>query len=273
MTNNPTTKIINHLNFLIESTTYSSAYLRALQHPTVTHTYCIGMLDRMRSSCFTLNTFFKDEDFELKYEFVAGIITRTILLDSFIIFNLEADIFNFQKEGKSNHQIENSITKYCHIILSDGLKKTLNFIKTAKDSNNISEDYQMDFYTKITEIYSDFFEPNTPNNDEIPKLKFPKQYLASELFDNIKKIDFFKKIYSLYDSYLYFSKYEHYGKLFHRTSNIDIEYKLETYLEVIESFVVAHTFLLDILNEYYLNDPFIQGLKAKSHLYISENLQ
>lgn len=263
-------KINNHLEFLEKTSGETCNYLYS-KSLTSTQTCCFGLLERLNYSTLTLITLFKEIRKEPKFDFSAGILTRALLLDTLISMNLYKLIKDSETLGKTESQIEILVKEFCETILSDGLELTFTYLKSAKDFNFIDEQQLKDTFNNMAIVHKRLLKSH-PGDGSKPETKFKKPYSPNTLFKNLANSVELKKVAILYDTYLYFSKYDHFGILYHQVIRENLEDKLKIYENAIESFVAAQALLHVVLAKYSANDQFLNSQAILSNNYLIEKL-
>jgi hypothetical protein len=207
----------------------------------------------------------------LKHEFSAGVLTRALLLDTLISMNLYKLIKDSETSGKPESEIEALVKDFCETILSDGLEKTFAYLKSAKDFGFIDEQNLKDSYNNMADVHKPFLNPY-PGDGSKPDLKHKQFYAPTKLFQNLANTSDLKKVASLYDTYLYYSKYDHFGILYYQVVRENHGKKLKIYLNAIESFVAAQALLHVVLAKYSSNDDFLNAQSALTNIYLLEKV-
>ena len=262
--------IISHLEFLEKTSGDTCRYLYPNQLTSI-QTFCLGLLERLNHTTLTLKTLFQEMQKELKHEFSAGVLTRALLLDTLISMNLYKLIKDCETAGKLEAEIEVSVKEFCETILSDGLEKTFLYLKSARDFGFINEQQLKDSYNNLAVVHKPFLNPHS-NDGTKPELKHKQFYSPTRLFQNLTNTADLKKVASLYDTYLYYSKYDHFGILYYQVVRERHGNKLKIYLKAIESFVAAQAFLHVIVDKYTPNDNFLKAQSNLTNKYLLEKV-
>jgi hypothetical protein len=262
--------INNHLDFLEKTSGDTCRYLYPKQLTSI-QTFCLGLLERLSHTTLTIKTLFQEMGKELKHEFGAGILTRALLLDTLISMNLYKLIKDSEAAEKTEPEIEAIVKEFCETILSDGLEKTFSYFKSAKEFGFIDDQQLKNSYNNMAVIHKPFLNPH-PGDGSKPDLKHKQFYAPTKLFQNLANTADLKKVATLYDTYLYFSKYDHFGILYYQVIREDHGNKLKIYLNAIESFIAAHALLHVVLAKYSANDEFLNSQADLTNKYLLEKV-
>ena len=243
-----------NLNFVIEHYGKTSQYLDNKDLNSIQF-FCIGLLERLSSSSLALNTLLDKMNANPSLEYACGIILRSTLLDALIVLNLYNILIENEASTKTDADKEQIVKEFCDTMLSDGLENTLKYIKAAKDVNIINQQQLKDTYKNFVEGRQMFFEPYT-NDGSIPVVKNKKYYSPTELFKRIANNPKLKELSKIYDSYLFFSKYDHFGILYYEVSRQQYIDQLDRICKGIDLFVGTNSILHLALRIYSLEFPY-----------------
>ena len=236
-----------------------------------TQFFCIGLLERLTSSSLALKTLLLQINANPSLEFACGIILRSALLDTLIVLNLYNILKDNEASNKTEAEKEQILNDFCNTMLSDGLKNTLEYIKTAKDLNLITEQQLKDTFKNFTASHQIFFEPYA-NDGSMPVLKINKYYSPKELFKKLTNSRNLKELSKIYDSYLFFSKYDHFGILYYEVSKEKFIDQLERICKGIELFVGTQSILHLALRMYSGNDNFLNEQSNIAAKYLFDKI-
>jgi hypothetical protein len=208
---------------------------------------------------------------ERAHEFSAGILTRALLLDTLIGMNLLLVLKKAESEGASPEEQQAQILQFCNIMLADGLGQTLAYLDSAREMGFISDKQLTESYTNFAHNHTPFFN-DYPQNGSRPVLKYPKADGPRNLFRNLAQHPELQNVAKLYDAYLYFSKYDHFGIMSSEIIREPWTNKMRTYLNVVEAFVADLTFLHVMLAGQSIGDAFIAQQSEKSNRYLLEQV-
>lgn len=258
----------DHLEFIINNSTEVSNHLYG-KELSLTQTFCLGIIERLCHSTKTLKTLFEKIETEPSHEYSIGIIVRALLLDTLTGMNL----FKIHCDSEANKDTEEVNDKksslFCEINLSDGLSKTLSYLSNAKKYGFIDKEQLKESYKNTVASKSYFFEPYL-NDGTIPVLKHKKYFSPQKLFEILASDANMKKTASIYDAYLYFSKYDHFGIMYYEIIRMNKDEKQRTYLEAFEGLVAHLTFLIVILNKTFKTDNLLTAKATQANDYFAK---
>lgn len=233
----------------------------------------IALLERLCKTSKALRILLSNIDNDQDLEHSCGIILRSSLLDTLIAFNLYTKHINAEINSVTKVKDEEQINEFCDKALADGLVHTIKYIKAAKDSNIIDQQQLEQTYKNLTENYSTFFD-SYPNDGTTPELKSKyKQFLSPEkLFKSLAQAPKFKELSKIYESYLFFSKYDHFGIQYYEVSRKPFSDKKNLIKQAIDFFVGIQVILHDLLDSYSNNDLFLKNQAMISGSYLSEKM-
>lgn len=170
---------------------------------------------------------------------------------------------------RSNDEIRNDLIKLAEIFLSDGLNRTLDNVRDREKEGMIPTEDATKFYTAFAKKYDSFLEPYNFDGS-LPKLKHSQYYNPNQLFKENKNGATKNLVYSIYDLYLFYSKYDHLGVL-----SLDIlrtERKEERIANVLFYLTQYSLIIHYLLRECFNKDPFIDTqIEQIKHLF--ENMK
>lgn len=248
---------INHLEFIISHTGKTSKHLDNSEL-TSTQLFCFGLLERLQNASLALKILLQTISCNPSLEFSCGIILRSCLLDSLIALNLYKILLDNEKGSKSEEEKENNVKEFCEENLSDGLSATIKYISAAKDANIITQSQLKETFKNMANNYSTFFKPY-PDDGSIPLLKYSKYYAPAELFKNLANSQELKELTKIYDEYLFFSKYDHFGILYYEVARQNFSEQMERIKKGIELFIGTQSILHFTLLKYSRDDTFLSN--------------
>lgn len=231
----------------------------------------MGLFERLYNSCLSLQLLFDKIDKVPQIEFTIGITTRALLLDALISMNLYRIYKDLRKQGKTREEIEAAAKLYCETILSDGIDKTFDYLQMAKDLGYIDDIHLQNSFNNMAVVHKPFLEAH--NNDGTrPKLKIKGYYSPTRLFKELAQTKDLKNVATLYDTYLFFSKYDHFGSLYYQAIREELPKKTNTYKNAFEAFVASMAFLHIVLEESFPNDNFMLSQSYKANKYLFDEI-
>lgn len=158
------------------------------------------------------------------------------------------------------------------MMLSDSVKNTLdNFEVSAK---KIPDDILKNMYANLVAMNPECFEPYT-NDGSKPVLKTNKYKSAKKLFETLATSKYLKNFASIYEAYLFYSKYDHFGRMFYGLSRQSPLDKLAFLDKAIRAFPRVLLFTLVILESMSPGNQFLIDTRKRAEVFIDtiENIQ
>lgn len=245
-------KSIRILDFVITQSDKTANYFYKQKRDSVTM-FCLCMIDRLHFSSVSLKALLKVALENSKVEYGCGIILRSVFLDTIILLNA------FEITGSMQDDMQNDLSKFCFDMLGDSVKHTYMHFKEDYDQG-LPEIKNM--YKNLVLEHPEFFEPYIDENTA-PVLKKIKRYTNKELVNNIRSSKDLNKNQDLYNAYSYYSKYDHFGQMFHSLSQKDFQIRLDnvnsSITRIPRALLFAETLLLlsvgrDALLEFQYNE-------------------
>ncbi len=197
------------LDFTIEQCDSITKYYHGSQRSNIMF-FSLSMLDRLNFSSHSLKALTKDIYENSRLEYSCGIIIRSVLLDYMILLNAIEPWLTSNPTGNETKDLYN----YCSKWLADSMRHTVNNIALLY-SDSSSQELDI-MYLNIINRNPDFFYPYE-NTGKPPKIKLERPEKTEDLYKKIKqgKFNYDAKVY---EAYLYYSKYDHFGQMFYETS-------------------------------------------------------
>jgi hypothetical protein len=259
-----------HLNFVIDHCSKTSNYLDAKRLNNIQF-FCIGLLERLSNSSVALKKLLEEINAIPSLEYACGIILRSTLLDALIVLNLYNLIIENETSTKTEDEKEQIIKEFCETLLSDGLENTLKYIKVARDVNILTHNELANNYRNLVDKFQNFFEPFV-NDEGVPVVKNKNWYSPTDLFKKIANNPKLKGISKIYDSYLFFSKYDHFGILYYEVRRQENITRLKLISNCIELFIYIQSLLHLVLRMYSNKDVFLDYQSEIAARYLSDKI-
>ena len=224
--------------------------------------FCLLMLKRLNSSCHSLRILMEGLNENGKSEYSCGIIVRSVLLDTMISINV---MIKFLDESEARDE---NLTNYCSIWLADSLRHSIENVSELYQ--NKTKEVRIKIISNIVNRHPDFFDENTINSEQ-PKLKkkFGKPENAAELYRNIKDSDL-ERLSSIYEGYLFYSKYDHFGQMSYEISGNDMMMRIDFLNRSIDSFLYHLFYLIIILKSFNLENIILDTSFKKVEILMKE---
>lgn len=261
--------IFDHLDFTISHVEKTNQYLNGKQLNSIQF-FSATLLERLSKAAKGLKVLLSDINNNQDLEFSCGIILRSSLLDILIVQNLYKILIENEASAKTEAEKEEIVKEFCDKMLADGLENTVKYIKAARDVNIINQQQLADTYKNFVKNYSKFFEPYA-NDGTVPKPKYT--FISPDkLFKNLANTPKLKELSKIYDSYLFFSKYDHFGVLYYETSRQSYLEKLNRIRRGVELFIGTQAILHLALRMHSGNDIFLNEQSNIAAQYLSNKI-
>lgn len=264
---------LSHLDFFIDQVPKTLSHFHQKEINAI-QKFALGLLDRLLKVSLSLKVILEKINKIPELEFSAGIIMRAVILDMLIGLNFYKILKDSQSENYSTEKRKYLLEDFCNKILADGLDTTARSLKLGKDLGYISN-------KKLEEVFNNFannqklYLKSHSGNGEMPESKYGRGNSPTQLFKNIACDPEMKKIASIYDLYLFYSKYDHFGALYFETLDIPFNENLERINKVICLLVNHCANLYDIIERVSEKGNLIsnQQKKIKSYLEMINSTQ
>lgn len=261
--------IFDHLDFTISHVEKTSQYLNTKQLNSIQF-FSATLLERLSKVAKGLKVLLSDINNNQELEFSCGLILRSSLLDILIVQNLYIILIENGESTKTEVEKEEIVKDFCDKMLADGLENTVKYIKAARDVNIINQQQLADTYNNFVKTYSKFFKPYA-NDGTVPKPKYT--FISPDkLFKNLANTPKLKELSKIYDSYLFFSKYDHFGVLYYETSRQSYLEKLNRIRRGVELFIGTQAILHLALQMHSGNDIFLNEQSHIAAQYLSDKI-
>lgn len=261
--------IFDHLDFTINHVEKTNQHLNGKQLNSIQF-FSATLLERLSKAAKGLKVLLSSINSNQDLEFSCGIILRSSLLDILIVQNLYKILIENEESTKSEAEKEAIVKDFCDKMLADGLENTVKYIKSAKDVNIINQQQLADTYKNFVNNYQKFFEPYA-NDGTIPKPKY--NFISPDkLFKQLANTPKLKELAKIYDSYLFFSKYDHFGILYYETSRQSYLEKLNRIRRGVELFIGTQAILHLALRMHSGNDEFLNEQSNAAFQYLSDKI-
>lgn len=261
--------IFDHLDFIIGHVEKTNQYLNGKQLNSIQF-FSATLLERLSKAAKGLKVLLSGINSNQDLEFSCGIILRSSLLDILIVQNLYKILIENEESTKSEAEKEEVVKDFCDKMLADGLENTVKYIKAAKDVNIINQQQLADTYKNFVSNYQKFFEPYA-NDGTLPKPKY--NFISPDkLFKQLANTPKLKELAKIYDSYLFFSKYDHFGILYYETSRQSYLEKLNRIRRGVELFIGTQAILHLALRMHSGNDAFLNEQSNAAAQYLSDKI-
>ncbi|MBA3284396.1 MAG: hypothetical protein H0U27_04970 [Nitrosopumilus sp.] len=218
--------------------------------------FALGLLKRLLHSSKSLKLILENIPSNPDLDFTAGLTIRAMILDMLIglnFFKLLKD--NLAKKLSDENMMELAIT-FCDTILADGLENTITYLELSQSYGIINIRQLKEKYNNVARNYAKFLEPHSQNGVK-PKVKFTRAPGTKTLFKEIAADAEMNNISRIYDLYLFYSKYDHFGILYFDVENFPLSEKIKRIEKAVRLFINHCANLFDILERVSQKDTFV----------------
>jgi len=261
---------ITHLRFINDHCNKTSIYLDKKTINKI-QVFCLGLLERLSNSSNAIAILLEQIQVNPSLEYACGIILRSSLLDALIVFNLYQKMTENEDGLRTYTEKEQILNKFCESIFSDGLENTIRYLKEAKNLNLLTQGILQESYVNLVKGKEFLFEPYNNLGSE-PIVKEKKPFSPTSLFKNIAISPKLKELSKIYDSYLFFSKYDHFGIIYYEVRKYEFVNKLRLIRQSIEILMLSHAILHLILRSFSDNDSYLNDQSNIAAKYLSDNI-
>ncbi|MFN8276235.1 MAG: hypothetical protein U0T84_02020 [Chitinophagales bacterium] len=227
--------------------------------------YCLGLLSRIVLHGKGLKALFSQIPAIPDLEYSAGLISRAAILDCMLTVKLVSEIYKDENVIALTKEKIELIKIHCETALSDGLKFDLKFVdlvtkfKPELMSDKIKE------YQKIRATYGSLLKP--ASSDEKPAPKHTYVLGPLKLFEHLLKGKNPNWAF-LYDPYMFFSKYDHFGLQYFNAVKQPLSFKIPIYIDVVKTLLLHSIFLHDIIALRF-KVAFMNDQSEKLQIYLN----
>lgn len=263
-------KTIDHLKFINSHCIITERYLNE-QSLSLIQYACIGLLERLSSSALALSSLLPSINEKQNLDFACALILRSSILDYLIVLNMYIHLIEKEDNENSIDDDNDPVLAFCVKCLTDGLPQTFSYINAAKKVGIISSEKQESIFNNMGISYAIYLEPH-PGDGSTPKTKCKQVINARELFIKIADHPDIKDFAKIYDSYVGYSKYDHFGVLYFDVSRLPHDQKLAQISKAVEHLVGSQSFLHMILRLHSSDDKFLNNQSDIAAEYLFKNI-
>ena len=220
--------------------------------------YCL--LERLRHVSLSLEFLLQDSGRINAHEFAIGVLLRSAMLDTLIGIDLTNHLVKLS--SSADEEIRDELNKIAIEQLADGFQKTFDHVNSQLEDKIITKEELARFYKTMVERYPLFFEEYA-FDETAPKLRH-KRFKAPQALYKVNKQGGTKElVHSVYDLYLFYSKYDHVNIFSLDFIRIDKDHRGENILKAVDH-MKSHA---AILHRLFLgsreNDSFLSEQSKK----------
>jgi hypothetical protein len=257
-------KTLQHLDFLIVHTQTIMSHYNKEEMARIPY-FCLGLLERLHSSAVGLRLLVENIEKAPELEYSAGLIARTTILD--FLFALRA--YHIQtsnvESGKAAEDSKAELKEYCNEVLADGLKQTFQYLSDVHVEGGLTQDELNERYRNLSNQYSAFLEPYQEDGKP-PVVRFKSPSSARQLYKLLLSHATLKPLARNYDTYSYYSKYEHFGILSYVLKRRLSKEQQTALINALELFVLHDFIICSLMKDYLPDDEFIK----EKYRYVGE---
>ena len=200
-----------HLKMIIEQCDRTLPIITS-KPVTIINTCVICMIERLHAGVLCINPLFSHYLGESRIQFGLGILLRALHLDYLIMLNVLEIINRNRTNGESGMK---ELEWYCHTMLSDGAKHTLHLFKHA----DVPDLVRQRLYSDLVKRNPECFKPYA-NNGTMPELLITDTLSPKQIINKLKSSSM-PWLAAKDHAYQFYSKYDHFTKLFSTISAQD----------------------------------------------------
>ena len=243
------------------------------ESPNSLQWFTLGMLQRLLNSTIALNTLLPKYLVNGVYDFGIGILIRPIMLDSLIGMNLLRTLNN---EISTKMRTEDVITKvdhFCKGALADGLIQTLKYFSQLESCGFVDIQELHKMYNDFSREYSVFLDQKNGINT-MPKVRHTSVVKPNEHFKELVGDSDFRAIgKNLYELYVIYSKYDHFGFLYFDIMGGEKDLKNDRIAVAINLFVNHFANLCDLLQRVTPKNKIVEDIYLLSKNYVENEVK
>lgn len=193
--------------------------------------FVVCYIERFVDTLCSINTLIANPENRIYTETSVGIIIRSSLLDLITI----AYLYSYKMEIIDEETQEKFDTEFDKFMI-DHIANNIKYFKTARDTGIATPDEYKLIIENLWSSYGFAFKDKTIDYDNPENKLISKEFLSpKQMFLRIRNHHFTKEYAKIYDLYIYYSKYDHFG--------IMTRFMLEQNSENFETFIYAMKFV------------------------------
>lgn len=205
-------KSIDHLNFISHHIDKTLKYI-SQKNLTYVEILLYNLAERLRNTSSSLILLLQNYEVNNVHEFSIGILIRPLMADTLIGLYIYQQLEENEKlgEGKLTEEaFRLRINIIAEAFLSDGFSKTIEYAELQESKELMSKEKLQIFYNQFVKDHEDFFEKYAFDGTK-PKIKAYTGIKTSTtaLYKSITQSETLRKFSRIYDTWVYYSKYEH----------------------------------------------------------------
>jgi len=225
--------------------------------------FCMCILDRLNFSSEGLKLLLNKFTTNTKVEYSSGIIIRACLLDYLIVLNA-MEVYG--KNSGHPQKIYLELKKYCLMMLCDSVRNTMTYFDSLE--NQIPKSTLENMYNSLVAMNEKCFESYKYDGSR-PEIKIKASKSPKSLFNTLMTSKDLKGYQSVYEAYLFYSKYDHFGHMSYSLSRIKPLEQLARIDKAIATFSRVLLFTTIILETLYGSDSFLKIKREEIEAFIN----
>lgn len=142
---------------------------------------------------------------------------------------------------------------------------TLKYFEGIKNDDNSEKIANV--YSSMVNDNPEYFEPYNHDGTK-PVLKKGKMMQGKKLYDELKDTPHLAKAATMYEPYLYYSQYDHFGSMFYMLSRLPNDAKLKMMSKAVNAFPRNLVFLNILLKSIYPAETFLADTLKETEEFI-----
>ncbi len=245
------------LEFTIDTSSKVLSLLNREKLDSSTLTFCLVGIDRLMKASRGLKKLIVDSRIDHDLEYSAAIVLRSVFSDALIILNAYL-------------RREEDLEDFCYAALASSVEHLVKNVEFLDNEGEIKAEYD-----SIVNKYPEYFNEHHTDGTK-PKVKsksISSKELRNEiLFRNLKNSDYTNEYSGIYQAYLYYSKYDHFGEIYHDFQELGYEEQIR---KIVRSSVLFPKLLMYLLHLLFrdqllrkdINSDAIEGIFRKTMKY------
>jgi len=241
--------------------------------PNSVQWFTLGMLQRLINSSISLNTLLPKYVENSVFDFGIGILIRPIILDTLIGMNLLRTFKNKIDTNEETQAVIAEVDHFCKGALADGLIQTLKYFSQLESYGFVGKQDLHKMFNDFSQEYPDFLDQINGINT-MPKARDPRIVKPNKHFQDLVEDSSFRNIgKNLYELYVIYSKYDHFGFLYFDIINGEKELKNDRIAVSINLFVNHFANLCDLLQRVTPNNRIVDDIYLLSKKYLENEVK
>ncbi|MEP6467644.1 MAG: hypothetical protein ABJB05_15145 [Parafilimonas sp.] len=255
--------ILKRLDFVIYTSEDITKHFDKTELDEITM-FCMCMLDRLNFASEGLRILLNHFLSNTKVDYSLGIIIRSVLLDYLIVLNA---MELYEKNLDNTQKLHYDLKEFSLMMLCDSVRNTMEYFETLE--NQIPKNIMSNMYKNLVSMNPNCFKSyNYDGNKPVIKTKAYKS--PQKMFNSLVTSKDLKSYKSIYDAYLFYSKYDHFGNMFYGLSRVIPLDKLANLDKAITAFPRSLMFITIILETLYWSSKFLKTKREEITTFIDK---